>query len=76
MQLFADPMVIGYLPQVIRSSGPSVVNLIKIELAQKGLKLERMDRSRRYDPAGANGTENRLCMTKLSQLEISYFIIK
>jgi hypothetical protein len=61
---------------VIRSSGPSVVNLLKIELAQKWLNLGRRDRSRRYDPVGVNGTQNRLCMTKLSQSEISYFIIK
>jgi hypothetical protein len=53
-----------------------VEKMLKIELAQKWLKLKRPDRSRRYDPAGANGTQNRLCMTKLSQSEISYFIIK
>jgi hypothetical protein len=53
-----------------------VEKMLKIELAQNWLKLERLDRSRRYDPAGVNGTQNRLCMTKLSQSEISYFIIK
>jgi hypothetical protein len=53
-----------------------VEKMLKIELAQNWLKLERLDRSRRYDPAGVNGTQNRLCITKISQSEISYFIIK
>jgi hypothetical protein len=53
-----------------------VEKMLKIELAQKWLKLERLDRSRRYDPVGVNDMQNRLCMTKLSQSEDFLFHYK
>jgi hypothetical protein len=50
--------------------------MLKIELAQNWLKLECLDRSRRYDPAGANGTRtDSSCERYLSQ-NMSYFIKK